>query len=323
MELAQSRRTLLKHLGASAAVAGLTSPLLAACGQSSAPESLALTNQLDGASLEVLLRGSFIPTFDELTLGLVGEWESQRDVTIDLQLSQVWREIVLDIARDRRGADMAAVHGNQPHVLSEQLIDVSDLAESLGDALGGWADVARATCVVDGVWRAVPWSTTRHALVVRTDLLDEVGATIPTTYEELLDAAIRLHDDGAPPVGITMSNEGPSDSSAIAYGMLWSFGGQEVSSDGRVALDSSETRAALRYFAELSAVNVEGALHFTHPDNNDAYLAEEISITQNPSSILLKGLELGLPFTDHIMHCLLYTSPSPRDRQKSRMPSSA
>ena len=26
---------------------------------------------------------------------------------------------------------------------------------------------------------------------------------------------------------------------------------------------------------------------------------------------------------DHYMPCLLYTSPSPRDRQKSRMPSSA
>ena len=26
---------------------------------------------------------------------------------------------------------------------------------------------------------------------------------------------------------------------------------------------------------------------------------------------------------DHIKNCLLYTSPSPRDRQKSRMPSSA
>ena len=26
---------------------------------------------------------------------------------------------------------------------------------------------------------------------------------------------------------------------------------------------------------------------------------------------------------DHQWHCLLYTSPSPRDRQKSRMPSSA
>eukprot|EP01015_Nassula_variabilis_P011249 TRINITY_DN19121_c0_g1_i1.p1 TRINITY_DN19121_c0_g1~~TRINITY_DN19121_c0_g1_i1.p1 ORF type:complete len:104 (-),score=32.39 TRINITY_DN19121_c0_g1_i1:10-321(-) len=28
-------------------------------------------------------------------------------------------------------------------------------------------------------------------------------------------------------------------------------------------------------------------------------------------------------FIDEQLHCLLYTSPSPRDRQKSRMPSSA
>ena len=39
----------------------------------------------------------------------------------------------------------------------------------------------------------------------------------------------------------------------------------------------------------------------------------------------------GIPFFDHMLTlfakhatvCLLYTSPSPRDRQKSRMPSSA
>lgn len=269
-----------------------------------------MTSQLDGASLEVLLRGSFIPTFDELTLDFVGRWESQRDVTIDVQLSQDWRELVLDIARDRRGADLAAVHGNQPHVLSRQLVDVSDLAESIGDALGGWADVARSTCVVDGVWRAVPWSTTRHALVVRTDLLNDVGAVIPSTYDELLDTAVRLHDAGAPPIGITMSNEGPIDSSAIAYGMLWSFGGHEVSSDGRVALDSSETHAALSYFEELSAVNLEGALHFSHPDNNDAYLGGDVSLTQNPSSILLKALELELPLTDHTVHVGLPAGPA-------------
>ena len=29
------------------------------------------------------------------------------------------------------------------------------------------------------------------------------------------------------------------------------------------------------------------------------------------------------PEADYIISCLLYTSPSPRDRQKSRMPSSA
>ena len=34
-------------------------------------------------------------------------------------------------------------------------------------------------------------------------------------------------------------------------------------------------------------------------------------------------LRLPLCITPHLLSCLLYTSPSPRDRQKSRMPSSA
>ena len=40
------------------------------------------------------------------------------------------------------------------------------------------------------------------------------------------------------------------------------------------------------------------------------------------SSAIACGLAKGLPMEEAV-RCLLYTSPSPRDRQKSRMPSSA
>ena len=39
--------------------------------------------------------------------------------------------------------------------------------------------------------------------------------------------------------------------------------------------------------------------------------------------ITVPQLYLVYMFSGHCTHCLLYTSPSPRDRQKSRMPSSA
>ena len=44
------------------------------------------------------------------------------------------------------------------------------------------------------------------------------------------------------------------------------------------------------------------------------------NVLPEPEDAGLKGAELGMQDNST---CLLYTSPSPRDRQKSRMPSSA
>ena len=56
-----------------------------------------------------------------------------------------------------------------------------------------------------------------------------------------------------------------------------------------------------------------------------------LAMSQKSSELKAQGvdvinLSVGEPdfnTPDHIKACLLYTSPSPRDRQKSRMPSSA
>ena len=54
---------------------------------------------------------------------------------------------------------------------------------------------------------------------------------------------------------------------------------------------------------------------------------ESCGIAVNDGGVIYKRRELGLVnevFTKDVLDaCLLYTSPSPRDRQKSRMPSSA
>ena len=45
--------------------------------------------------------------------------------------------------------------------------------------------------------------------------------------------------------------------------------------------------------------------------------------TTNGDITITPGQRLSFLQQDHFKYCLLYTSPSPRDRQKSRMPSSA
>ena len=55
----------------------------------------------------------------------------------------------------------------------------------------------------------------------------------------------------------------------------------------------------------------QGAFSFL-PDLTDEQIVKQIQYA------ISKGWALNVEYT-----CLLYTSPSPRDRQKSRMPSSA
>ena len=45
--------------------------------------------------------------------------------------------------------------------------------------------------------------------------------------------------------------------------------------------------------------------------------------TDAAPSLVINNLSYAYPMGEKIINCLLYTSPSPRDRTRSRMPSSA
>ena len=63
----------------------------------------------------------------------------------------------------------------------------------------------------------------------------------------------------------------------------------------------------------------------TVPTDETTESATTIVVTEEDKTTLETGEETTIPttLTTTITTCLLYTSPSPRDRQKSRMPSSA
>ena len=50
---------------------------------------------------------------------------------------------------------------------------------------------------------------------------------------------------------------------------------------------------------------------------------DNAATSQKPSKVIASITDYYENYNSNIHSCLLYTSPSPRDRQKSRMPSSA
>ncbi|RKN41057.1 ABC transporter substrate-binding protein [Micromonospora endolithica] len=265
--------------------AGLT-VALTACGEDGTPTSASGTS-LGGASLTGLMRASFIPAIHELQQKQAATWAEAHDGTVELTFAKEWREQIAAVVESRAGEDLGELFANQAHIYADRLVDVTELCESIGDRNGGWYDVAKEACVVDGRWRAIPRAYTAHVMNWRTDLFGQVGFTrFPSTWTELVEAATRLRDAKLPRVALTMSQAGPNDSASVAYSLLWSYGATEVEADGKtVAINSSQTREAVKLMQELAAVSAPEISSYDEGGNNTSFLAGKIAVTQNATSI--------------------------------------
>ena len=256
----------------------------------------------EGQDLEGIMRNSFIPEMNQVQLSQAGAWEANTGSAVDLTFSTEWREQVAAAVESGAGGDISELFANQAFIYGEQLLDVSDIAEEMGEDYGGWYELGREASVVDGVWRAIPRAYTAQAINYREDIFAEAGVdTIPTTYDELLEAAKKIYEAGLPPMGFTMNQAGPNDSANFAYSLLWSMGGAEVEEDGcTVAINSQGTRDALAYMIELGKYMAPDVTAYDEGGNNRAFLGGEISATQNATSIYWTALRQGTTTADGV-----------------------
>ena len=94
-----------------------------------------------------------------------------------------------------------------------------------------------------------------------------------------------------------------------------------ISGTGSMIFTSSVGAVAGGRHFQVSALLDEGE-SFTIHTYSDDQLANGIDLVVSRPANTPTSLAVTVDGTD-ISSCLLYTSPSPRDRQKSRMPSSA
>src|SRR5216683_5180138 len=241
-------------------------------------------------SLTFLHESSFIKTYDEhFQKVLAPAYEKETGVKVTYELTSVGslQTGVTTVAETGSGADITANAFSWPFLFDDKYLDVSDIAEEAGKKQGGWYDAAKEAVFVNGKWKAIPFGNIGQLMNWRTDWFAEVGfKKFPETWDELYEAGKKLKAKDHP-FGFELGH-GFGDNHGWLYPLLWSYGGAEVQPDGKtVSIDSDETARAVDFARKFFQDCVlEDCLGWTDPSNNKAWMAEQISCTNNAESIL-------------------------------------
>jgi multiple sugar transport system substrate-binding protein len=217
------------------------------------------------------------------------------------------------------GADIIQMLWNWPQLYANALLDVSDVAEPIGKAQGGFYEVFDAAAKVNGRWLAVPHAVIGNAVAYRRSWFNEVGAKeFPKTWDEYREVGKKLKAKGKP-IGQTLGHTF-GDAPTFAYPVLWDFGGAEVDQSGKkVAINSKGTIESVKFMqAFWKDACDEGGLAWDDTNNNRAFHAGDISATLNGASIYIVAKrqkdkikdDKGEPLVQDIEHAALMPAGS-------------
>jgi multiple sugar transport system substrate-binding protein len=241
-----------------------------------------------GASLHMIRPAKFIDP-DEVF------WKSNTkkfidatgvDVKVDFVSWEDLRPQLAVVANTGAGADIFVSFGADPHIYANKLVELTDLADYLGAKYGGWYDLAllygRKWNTKN--WLSIPLGGGTGPVLYRKSWVNEVGYTeIPNDLGKFLELCQKLQKAGHP-FGMSLGHA-LGDANGFSEWLLWTHNAFVVDEKGKVALDSKETIAALKYAAELQKTMIQGTLTWNDVGNNQAYTAGQIGMTFNGVSL--------------------------------------
>ena len=158
-------------------------------------------------------------------------------------------------------------------------------------------------------------------MLYRKSWVNEAGYNeIPNDLEKFLDLCQKLQKTGHP-FGMSLGHA-LGDANGFADWLLWTHDAFVVDEKGKVALDSKETIAALKYATELQKTMIPGTLTWNDVGNNQAYAAGEIGMTFNGVSIYYALLKSPDPKLNAIA-ADTYHATTRRSGMSKRKPQSA
>jgi multiple sugar transport system substrate-binding protein len=187
-------------------------------------------------------------------------------------------------ANTNQGPDLFWGLYSLPHLFPDKCVDVSDVADYLGKKYGGWVSTAVTYGTSGGKWIAIPVGYNGNVINYRQSMIEKAGfKEVPKDTAGFLELMKGLKAMSVP--GGFALGRASGDGNAWVHWCLWAFGGNLVDKDDKVVIKSPETVKALEYAKALSDTFVPGTASWNDAFNNKAFLAGEISLSNNGVSI--------------------------------------
>lgn len=247
-----------------------------------------------GASLHMIRPAKFIDPDEVWWKKNTEEFTKKTgvDVKVDFLSWEDLRPQLAVIANTGAGADLFVSFGADPHIYADKLVEMTDLADYLGAKYGGWYPLAllygRKWNTKN--WLALPIGGGTGPVLYRKSWVNEVGYNeIPNDLEKFLDLCQKMQKSGHP-FGMSLGHA-LGDANGFSEWLLWTHNAFVVDEKGKVALDSKETIAALKYATELQKTMIPGTLTWNDVGNNQAYQSGAIGMTFNGVSLYYSMLK--------------------------------
>jgi len=302
------RRRKTLQLSAASALAASTGGLAGILASGRAPA------YAQAQTMHWLRWADFVPASDVLLKGEITK-QCEKDLGMKLTVETInandIQARITAAIQSGAGPDIFMCLNNWPQLYGQSCVDVSDVAEVLGKAQGGFYDICKTVATIDGRWIGVPWCAGGGLVAYRKSWLAEAGAKeFPKNWDDYRTVGKKLKAAGHP-YGQTAGHTF-GDAPGWWYPYLWSWGGKEVEADGKtVVINTKETVESVKFAVALWKETMdEGGLAWDDTSNNRAFLSGSISATNNGASIYLEAkkkpdsylTEKGTPMKDDILH---------------------
>ncbi|RZU64274.1 multiple sugar transport system substrate-binding protein [Microterricola gilva] len=236
------------RVGAMVATAALATMTLASCGFGGGSNEGGDSSG-SGTTLNLL-----VPSYSDNTQGLwedviAGFEEANPDIDVKLEV-QSWDNLDSVITTKVSGGQAPDIYNGGPFAgfAADDLLYTTEEVVS-PDTYSDFQDTFIKNASVDGTAYGLPLIASARALFVNNDLLEQAGATIPTTWDELLESAKKVSalGNGVAGYGMPLGSE-----EAQAEAAVWLWGGGGTFGDAQeITIDTPENLVGAEFIQKM------------------------------------------------------------------------